>query len=222
MAAPPFDAHLPAYCSMRRSTEHAGPIASFSSTTTKPGSPSGWARTCVCLGASTQARVTLKPMSSGLSDRLSTSTTPRVPSPRSSKQLAAATTTVRGLVPEPRLAGPSTRGDKIHYFRRCSTSVISPRALHGLADAPFTGDGPSSASAVDSRGLPGAEPAPPRLPSVIRRPVARPTVRVPVGGPRREPTRPCHAPSVRYALREVGGMARRHHPGDLPARRGRS
>lgn len=26
--------------------------------------------------------------------------------------------------------------------------------------------------------------------------------------------------SVRYALREVGGMARRHHPGDLPARRG--
>ncbi|MBP2367540.1 hypothetical protein JOF36_003236 [Pseudonocardia parietis] len=52
--------------------------------------------------------------------------------------------------------------------------------------------------------MPGGEPDPLRLRVPSRRSVARPTVRA----------------SVRYALREVDGMARCRHPGDLPARRG--
>ena len=57
---------------------------------------------------------------------------------------------VRGV--GPRGIEPRTRGDKIHSFRLRSTFAVTPRALRGLAAVPSADDGPSSASAVESRG----------------------------------------------------------------------
>lgn len=68
------------------------------------------ASTCASPGASIRHRVMLKPMSSGPHTRPSTSTTPRAPPPRSSRQLDAATTTAPGCVPELHLGEPSIRG----------------------------------------------------------------------------------------------------------------
>lgn len=53
---------------------------------------------------------------------------------------------------------PSTRGDKIDYYRRWSMFTVTPRALQGLTAEPAIRTGQLAEPVVDSWGLPGGKP----------------------------------------------------------------